>query len=84
MEFDFYAYVQEQMREVLEESERTFAEYATELGYVKVRRCNDCGSFIPTFEGPDVVTQGVCSYFKCNVSGKHYCSYAWEDEDEDE
>lgn len=82
MDFDFYAYVQEQMREVFEESDRAFVEYATKLGYVKQIRCKDCGSFIPMLEDVSDKEPGFCRYFKTDVPCEHYCSYAWKDEDE--
>lgn len=81
-ELDFYAYVQEKMREVFEESERSFAEYATKLGYVKPIKCRDCGAFVPWYySDKEEVVQGECSYFHCVVPCAHYCSYAWIDED---
>lgn len=55
---------------------------APHYGYVKPIRCKDCGSFIPMCIGDSVTKWWSCSYFKCGVPCEHYCSYAWEDEDE--
>lgn len=78
----FYAYRQAHFKQLYEESERAFAEYAAKLGYVKPIKCKDCGFYIPTFVADRIVPTSFCSLTKKEVPGTHYCSYAWIDEED--